>query len=51
MDLKCMTKAEIGFMIAAYFIGFVLGGLFFAFPDKYGRKKTLILGLCLAIIS
>ena len=51
MDLVCMTPAAIGMMVTAYFIGFAFGGLFFAFPDKYGRKKSLMIGLLLACIS
>ena len=51
MDLLCMTPATIGLMITAYYIGFAIGGLFFAFPDKYGRKKSLMIGLFLACIS
>jgi MFS family permease len=51
MDLKCKKSAEIGFLITAYFIGYVIGGLFCTFPDKYGRKKSLIFGLCLSCIA
>jgi len=51
MDLKCMTTAAIGFMVTAYYIGFAIGGLFFGFPDKYGRKKSLILGLAISCIA
>ena len=51
MDLVCMTPAAIGMMVTAYFVGFACGGLFFAFPDKYGRKKSLMIGLLLACIS
>ena len=51
MDLVCMTPASIGMMITAYYIGFAMGGLFFAFPDKYGRKKSLIMGLIISTIS
>lgn len=38
-------------MISAYYICFAFGGMFFAFPDKFGRKKSLIFGLFLACIS
>lgn len=51
MDLMCMSSAEVGFMITAYYMGFTLGGLCFTFPDVYGRKKSLIFGLLLATIS
>lgn len=47
----CMTPATIGYMISTYYIGFAIGGLFYAFPDRYGRKNSLILGLVLANIS
>ena len=46
-----MTPGQIGRIITAYYIGFAIGGLFFAFPDRYGRKKSLIFGLVLATIS
>ena len=51
MDLLCMTPATIGLMITAYYVGFAIGGLFFAFPDKYGRKMSLMMGLSLACLS
>lgn len=51
MDLLCMTAAQIGFMITAYYIGFAIGGLFYTFPDVYGRKKSLIFGLTIGCIS
>jgi len=38
-------------LITAYYIGFAVGGLGFTFPDTYGRKKSLIFGLVLSIIS
>ena len=38
-------------MITAYYIGFAIGGLFYTFPDVYGRKKSLIFGLTLGVIS
>ena len=51
MDLVCMTPARIGIMISAYYIGFAIGGLFCAWPDKYGRKFSCMFGLLLASIS
>ena len=51
MDLLCMTPATIGLMISAYYIGFAIGGLFCAWPDKYGRRLSCMFGLLLASIS
>ena len=51
MDLLCMPATTIGFMITAYYIGFAVGGLFFAFPDKYGRKTSIIFGLSIALFG
>ena len=51
MDLMCISPATIGFMITAYYIGFAIGGLFFTFPDRYGRKKSLIMGLAMSSVS
>ena len=51
MDLVCMPATTIGFMITAYYIGFAIGGLFFAIPDKYGRQISIVFGLTVAIIG
>lgn len=51
MDLMCTSTASIGFMITAYYMGFTLGGMFFALPDNKGRKTSLIFGLILSCIS
>ena len=51
MDLVCMKSSTIGMMITAYYIGFALGGLFFAFPDKYGRKWSCMMGLLISCVS
>ena len=51
MDLKCMTTVSIGLMITAYYVGFSVGGLLFGFPDKYGRKKSLIMGLGMSCVA
>ena len=51
MDLVCMKPSTIGMMITAYYIGFAMGGLFFAFPDKYGRKWSCMMGLLISCVS
>ena len=51
MDLVCTPATTIGLMITAYYIGFAIGGLFFAMPDKYGRKPSVIFGLSVAILG
>ena len=51
MDLLCMSSARIGFLITAYYIGFAVGGFFCTWPDKYGRKFSVMFGLVLAAIS
>ena len=45
----CMTATQIGFMITAYYIGFAVGGVFYAIPDKYGRRISIIFGLSVAL--
>ena len=46
MDLVCVSKFKINFIISAKYIVFgVVGFLFFAMPDRYGRKFTMILWL------
>mmetsp|Transcript_7059 Transcript_7059/g.9241 ORF Transcript_7059/g.9241 Transcript_7059/m.9241 type:complete len:216 (+) Transcript_7059:3-650(+) len=35
--------SEIGFIFTLYYIGFGLGGVLFAMPDRLGRRKTLII--------
>jgi len=51
MDLKCLTTASISLLITAYYVGFSVGGLLFGFPDKYGRKKSLIMGLGMSCVA
>ena len=51
MDLVCVPASKIGMMISAYFIGFIVGGLFYALPDKYGRRKAMIFGTVLACLA
>ena len=51
MDLLCESPATIGFLISAYYIGYTVGGVFWAFPDRYGRKFSTIFGLVMATVS
>lgn len=51
MDLMCVSVAKIGIMISAYYVGFAIGGVFFTWPDKYGRKFSCIFGLALSAVS
>ena len=51
MDLMCMSATDIGFMVTAYYVGFAIGGLMYAVPDKYGRKISIIFGLGLACVG
>ena len=51
MELVCKPYLEIVLMITAYYIGYVFGGLAYAMPDLYGRKKTLILSLLLSCFA
>ena len=51
MDLVCTPPATIGLVITAYYIGFAVGGLFFSFPEKYGRKRSVIFGMVISLVS
>jgi hypothetical protein len=51
MDLMCTPTTTIGVIITAYYIGYVIGGLFCHFPDKYGRKFSLAFSFAIAIIA
>lgn len=51
MDLMCTAAATIGLLVSTYYVGFAIGGLFCTLPDKYGRKKSLMFGLVLSVIS
>ena len=51
MDLMCMSRATVGLMVTAYFIGFGLGGLAYAMPDRFGRKRCIIFGLLLSCFA
>jgi MFS transporter, SP family, xylose:H+ symportor len=48
MDLMCTPAATIGLIITAYYIGYIIGGLFSGLPDKYGRKISLAFSLAIS---
>ena len=50
MDLMCVAEAKIGIMFTWYFIGTMVGGVLAAFPDRIGRKKSVMAGLILSTI-
>lgn len=46
------TKAQVGFSLTSYFIGIAFGQLAYGpIMDKFGRKKPLLIGLVLYIVS
>lgn len=46
------TKAQVGFSLTSYFIGIAFGQLAYGpIMDKFGRKKPLLIGLIIYIIS
>ena len=51
MDLLCTPAARIGLMITAYYIGFAIGGLMFNFPEKYGRKNSVLIGMAISCVA
>ena len=51
MGLVCTPKATIALIFTSYFFGYALGGFAYAFPDRFGRKCCLILGLLLSCIA
>jgi len=51
MDLMCTSATTIGMLVTVYYICFAIGGLFCTFPDKYGRKKSLMFGLAISLVS
>ena len=51
MDLVCTPTAKVGLMITMFFAGFLIGGTMYAFPDKFGRRNSLIIAMVLANIS
>ena len=51
MDLLCMPVVKIGLMITAYYIGFAVGGLMYNWPEKYGRKNSVLIGMAISIVA
>jgi MFS family permease len=51
MDLMCTPAATVGLIISTYFMSYIIGGIFCAFPDKYGRKFSLAFSFSIAIIG
>ena len=51
MDLMCVAPAAVGMMYTWYFVGTMVGGILSPFPDRIGRKKSVIAGLILSTIA
>ena len=51
MDLLCMPVVKIGLLITAYYIGFAVGGLMYNWPEKYGRKNSVLIGMAISIVA
>ena len=51
MGLVCTSKAVIGLMVSAYFVGYALGGLAYALPDRIGRKRSVMFGMLLSCFA
>ena len=44
MDLVCANPTQTNFIISAQYIVYGIAGLLlFAMPDKFGRKKTMVI--------
>jgi MFS family permease len=42
MNLTCVDRSTINYMVTAYFVAYGFAGLFlFSLPDRCGRKKTI----------
>ena len=42
MNLTCVDRSTINYMVTAYFVAYGFAGLFlFPLPDRWGRKKTM----------
>ena len=51
LDLHCESKTKVGFIGSCYFIGFLIGALFFPrLSDTFGRKRFVIFGICVHAI-
>ena len=51
MDLMCVSKSTIGLIVTAYYIGFASGALFYQWPEKYGRKFPMQLGMAVSLVA
>ena len=51
MDLVCISKSTIGLIVTAYYIGFASGALFYQWPEKYGRKYPMQLGMAVSLVA
>mmetsp|Transcript_2742 Transcript_2742/g.4689 ORF Transcript_2742/g.4689 Transcript_2742/m.4689 type:complete len:286 (+) Transcript_2742:262-1119(+) len=45
LDLQCESTTNINKILSFYFIGYGLGFIFFFFPNRFGRKKSMIFAL------
>ena len=50
MDLMCTSPIKIGLLVSAWYLGYMVGALAFALPDKIGRKRSVILGFGLSLL-
>ena len=52
MDLVCANKVKTNFIISARYIAFGIGGAsFFAIPDIYGRRNSMLIHLLISTIA
>ena len=51
MDLMCVPTAKVGLMITVYYLAFAAGGVFYTLPEKIGRKRSVMLSVCLSLIA
>ena len=52
MDLVCANKAKTNSMLIPYYVASgVAGFLFFAMPDRYGRKLTMNVNLGVQVFA
>ena len=52
MDLLCQSKVKTSFLVSARYIACgVAGFFFFALPERYGRKKTMLCSLMPSLVS
>ena len=51
MDLMCVPATKVGLMITVYYLAFAAGGVFYPLPEKIGRKKSVMLSVCISLIA